>query len=212
MSNAAKIQSEPGLQARKSHNTRVTILKATLKCIVKYGYHDTTDLKISQLSGLSRGAMRHHFPSRKDIIHAAIDYLHERRLNAFKTSLSDLDLHPSDRVRFAVESFDELVNKPMYRAFSELASAARRDPELKKILSKKRQNFEAEYMRMGTEIFPEWKDKPLAYDLVMHLTRYILEGIANDYIPPSPHVRSLLLDNLETQITSILERASEIDG
>ena len=173
-----KTRSPSGLQARKSQTTRNAILKATLQCFIKYGYHNTTDLKISELSGLSRGAMRHHYPSRKEIIRDAIDYLHERRLNAFKVSLTDLDLHLNDRIRFAIDSYDELNKKPMFLAFSELSIAARRDPELAKVLHGKQKSFEREYMRVGIEMFPEWQEKPQGYDVVMHLTRYILEGLS----------------------------------
>lgn len=210
MPSTKKERSPSGLQARKSQSTRNAILKATLQCFVKHGYHNTTDLKISEISGLSRGAMRHHYPSRKEIIRDAIDYLHERRLNAFKNSLNELDLHPDDRVRFAIDSYDELNNKPMFLAFSELSIAARRDKELAKVLHKKQKDFEEEYFQMGIELFPEWKDKPKAYDVVMHLTRYILEGMANDFIPPEPEIRKLLIKNLESQIQTLIERNKDL--
>ena len=203
LTEAKKSRSPSGLQAKKSQSTRNAILKATLQCFIKYGYHNTTDLKISELSGLSRGAMRHHYPSRKAIIRDAIDYLHERRLNAFKNSLTDLDLHPDDRVRFAIDSYDELNKKPMFLAFSELSIAARRDPDLAKVLHGKQKSFEQEYMRVGMEMFPEWKNKPKAYDVVMHLNRYILEGMANDLIPPDPKIRELLITTLESKIQTL---------
>lgn len=207
---AKKTRSPSGLQARKSQSTRKAILKATLQCFVKYGYHNTTDLKISELSGLSRGAMRHHYPSRKAIIRDAIDYLHERRLNAFKNSLTDLDLHPQDRVQFAIDSYDELNRKPMFMAFSELSIAARRDSELADVLHKKQKSFEKEYMRMGVELFPEWENKPVAYDVVMHLTRYILEGMANDLNPPDPTIRRLLIEQLEAKIQSLIAQPKDL--
>jgi len=39
---------------------------------------------------LSRGATLHHFPSKMDIIRAAVDYLHEKRLQAFRNSIKEI--------------------------------------------------------------------------------------------------------------------------
>lgn len=154
--------------------------------------------------------MRHHYPSRKAIIRDAIDYLHDRRLKAFKNSLTDLDLHPEDRVQFAIDSYDELNRKPMFMAFSELTIAARRDSELADVLHKKQKSFEKEYKRMGVELFPEWENKPVAYDVVMHLTRYILEGMANDLNPPDPTIRKLLIEQLEVKIQTLIAQPKDL--
>jgi len=63
---------------------------------------------------------------------------------------------------------------------------------------------------MGVELFPEWENKPLAYDVVMHLTRYILEGMANDLNPPEPTIRRLLIEQLEAKIQSLIAQNKDL--
>jgi len=69
-----------GWQARKSASTRLQIVEATLRCFDKLGYFHTTTPAIAEEAGLSRGAMLHHFPSRMDVVRAAIEHLYAKRL------------------------------------------------------------------------------------------------------------------------------------
>ena len=55
-------------QQTKSENTRTAILDATLDCFYELGYGNTTTEKVAKQAGVSRGAMLHHFPSRKTLI------------------------------------------------------------------------------------------------------------------------------------------------
>jgi hypothetical protein len=75
--------------------------------------------------GVSRGAMLHHFPSKIDIVRAAVEHLHSKRLKAFRKSIDRL---PRDetRVRRALEAYFEHVKHPMYVAFLELWILAHR--------------------------------------------------------------------------------------
>ena len=70
----ASIRKATGKQARKSLATQRQIIETAIRCLAKYGYHDTTYIRISEESGISRGAMRHHFPSRIDIMKATIEH------------------------------------------------------------------------------------------------------------------------------------------
>ena len=73
----------PDGRLRKSQVTRQAIVDTTIACLIKHGCHSTTYPRIATVSGFSRGAMRHHFPTRRDIMSAAIERLHEKRLKAF---------------------------------------------------------------------------------------------------------------------------------
>ena len=81
---------ESGWQARKSAATRSQIISAAIRCIVESSYSKTTMMKISEKAGLSRGATLHHFPSKMDIIRAAVDYIHEKRIQAFRRSIKEI--------------------------------------------------------------------------------------------------------------------------
>src|SRR5579871_6267699 len=77
-----------GWQAQKSASTRTLIIEAAIKCLVELGYARTTTTVIAEKAGLSRGAMLHHFPSKMGIVRAAVDYLHAKRLRAFRKAMA----------------------------------------------------------------------------------------------------------------------------
>ena len=116
-----------------------------------------TTTVIAEKAGLSRGAMLHHFPSKVDIVRAAVEHLHAKRLKAFRKAI---DRMPRDgtRVRKALEAYLEHVKHPMYVAFLELWIAARTDPELHAILKPAQEAFEQEWYRTAVDLFPEWRD------------------------------------------------------
>lgn len=194
---------ETGWQARKSAATRDQIISAAIRCIVESSYSKTTTMKIAEKAGLSRGATLHHFPSKMDIIRAAVDYLHEKRLQAFRRSIRELP-EDADRVKLAVQSYWEHVNHPIYVAFFELSVAARTDPELRDILRPAQRAFDNEWYSTARDLFPEWQSDPEAFDLALNLTQQLMEGMAISFLT---HAREdnkqHLLDFLEAKLREL---------
>ena len=60
-------------QQTKSGRTRTTILNAAIDCFYELGSAPTTTERIAQQAGVSRGAMLHHFHTRRDLLQAAIE-------------------------------------------------------------------------------------------------------------------------------------------
>ncbi len=50
--------------------TRANIIAAARDCFIKDGFEDTHTDNILELAGVSRGAMYHHFPSKRDVFEA----------------------------------------------------------------------------------------------------------------------------------------------
>jgi AcrR family transcriptional regulator len=207
---SGKLPSGPGdtgWQARKSAATREQIISAAIRCIVESGYSKTTTMKIAEKAGLSRGATLHHFPSKMDIIRAAVDYLHEKRLQAFRRSIKEVPAD-ADMVHLAVESYWAHVNHPIYVAFFELSVAARTDPALKDMLRPAQLAFDQEWYSTACDLFPEWQTDPEAFDLALNLTQQLMEGMAINYFT---HARSdnkqMLLDFLEQKLRELKPEA-----
>ena len=78
-------------QKIKSEQTKTAILNAALDCFLLVGFNKTTTEKIAKQAKVSRGAMLHHFPQRSDLIHASVQHLHRKRLEAFEETLSKLN-------------------------------------------------------------------------------------------------------------------------
>jgi AcrR family transcriptional regulator len=201
-----KAGAEPaGWQAQKSAATRKRIVEAAIRCFVELGYAGTTTIAIAARAGLSRGAMLHHFPSKIDVVRAAVDYLHGKRLKAFRRALERGAPADGDRVRQALEAYVGHVRHPLFVAFFELAVAARTDRELAAILAPAHAAFEREWYRTAHEVFPDWRERGLQFELALDLSRTMIEGMALGLLMHrDPERDRRLLGDLEGRLRALL--------
>jgi AcrR family transcriptional regulator len=66
---------EMTLKERQSFAARATLVEATMSCLDRYGYSDTSINRIQETANVSRGALTHHFPTKEDLIVATLDRL-----------------------------------------------------------------------------------------------------------------------------------------
>jgi len=195
-----------GWQAQKSAATRKLILESAIRCFVELGYAGTTTTAIAQRAGLSRGAMLHHFPSKIDVFRGAIEYLHGKRLRAFRRAMARTPPGGADRVMLGVRAFWAHVRHPMFVAFFELSVAARTDPELAAILAPSQQAFEREWYQTAREVFPEWQGRDRQFDLALDLSRNVLEGMAIRFLTEPDEER------VERVLGYLAEKLRELKG
>jgi len=166
-----------GKQASKSAATQKATMESAIDCFVKYGYAKTTSMIIADNAGISRGAMMHHFPSKRKIVEATVEYLMQQRIENFTSDiqkLADAEL----RMERGIDVYWKHLHSKLFTAYHELTVAARTDPELEKIMRKATRQFEQEWLENNKKIFPEWADKGPLLDLAMDLTQFVLEGMA----------------------------------
>lgn len=199
-------------QAQKSAATRNLIIESAIQCFVDLGYARTTTTRIAHAAGLSRGAMLHHFPSKMDVVKAAVDELHTKRLKAFRNSIKRAPPPGKGRVHVAVQAYWEHVRHPTFVAFFELTVAARSDPQLYAILEPAQAAFYDEWYRTATEAFPEWQSDREAFNLALDLSRYLLEGMAVSSLTHAEPAREQhLLEYLENQLR-LLRPSTDLDA
>ena len=68
-------------QADRTAHSRELILDATIECLLSEGYAATTTVRVQAMAGVTRGRLLHHFPSKQDLLTAAVARLGEQRLN-----------------------------------------------------------------------------------------------------------------------------------
>lgn len=192
-----------GWQARKSAATRNQIISAAIRCIVETSYSKTTMMKISERAGLSRGATLHHFPSKMDIMRAVVNYLHEKRILAFRRSIEEIP-GGADMAHMAIAAYSDHVNHPIYVALFELSVAARTDEELRKILHPAQLAFDRQWYETAWELFPEWHADRAAFDLALNLSQVSMEGMAiRNFTHAGQYDRQALLEYLEQKIREL---------
>jgi AcrR family transcriptional regulator len=83
-------------QKERSDVTRAAILDATIRCLIDLGYAATSTTAIQKRAGVSRGALTHQFPSKHELMIAAVRHLSEVRTSAL---LDHLEEAPPDDER-----------------------------------------------------------------------------------------------------------------
>jgi AcrR family transcriptional regulator len=182
---------EKGRQAIKSENTRKAILEATVQCFIDYGYANTTTPKIADCAKLSRGAMTHHFESRKDIILSAVAYLYRKRLTEYEEMIieatRDVSAHSDVTVtrkglERTVKALWKYFNLPSHHAHNELYIASRTDKELADVMEPLDRKYEKDIPEKIRNQFPVWKEMEDTRELLNDLIFFTLKGMSMSYM------------------------------
>jgi AcrR family transcriptional regulator len=200
--------SEPAKRPRqrnadRSAATRERILNATVDCLHALGYHQTTTVVVTERAGVSRGAMLHHFPSKADLMMAAMEHIRRHMGRAHVARLSPI---ADCRERFAalVDILWSEYSQPIGVARIELILASRSDPA-----------GGPKFAAMTVELDQRHKDSvwPLAQrlgftdrkrvDAVVQLYAAAVRGLAIDALQPAMRGDVQLAVNLlrETMLT-----------
>lgn len=157
--------------------TRQRILRAAVESLQALGYAATTTLEVQRRAGVSRGALLHHFPTRPQLVAAAIAELVRMNGAASQESLAEAstDLDPIDRARRALRS---IVSRPAFGIEMELWMAARSDAELRSHLRKAERAAMKDWQEGLDEMFgPDLVAHP-AYPAVIAVTTPLMRGLA----------------------------------
>lgn len=202
------IEAERGsLQARKSASTRRQIVEAALECLTEVGYTATTTTMVAERARVSRGAMLHHYPSRRDIVRAVVDHLHDKRLRAFRTAAASVP-PGNGRLRRMLEGYWQQIQHPLYRVFIELSVLSRTDLELAEILAPVQRAFDREIRRLALELLPEWRGLGERFEAGFEVGMLVMDGAALSMVRHGRVPRKeRLLNYLELRLQEIAGRA-----
>jgi AcrR family transcriptional regulator len=167
-------------QAQKSAMTRDRILDAAINCFVELGYTHVTTARVADSAGVSRGAMLHHFPSKPELIQAAVEYLHNKLLEDFTARVNAIParLKGKARRRAGIDAYWAHLTGDLFVVYHELLVASRTDPELERILANSQQLFEQHVREANQTLFSEWQDRGDRFLLAMDVTKFLMEGMA----------------------------------
>lgn len=163
------------LQAEKSASTRTRLLEAAIDCLVDMGYSRTTTVDVAERAGVSRGAMLHHYPSKADLLYAAMEHLHAKRMDDLRKAVAGFG--EEDVVEVAVNLFWEMAKHPYFHAMQELTVAARTDAELRETLLPLAHRFEDEIFRATRELFAGYARPGAPFEEMRDLARFFFDGL-----------------------------------
>ncbi len=199
-------------QAQRTNETRAALLDATLDTLVESGYKATTTTAVAHRAGVSLGAVLHHFPTKTDLLVAAIGHACDRRTAEFREAIAQVDA-ATDRLDAAIDLLWSIFSGPTYTAFVELWIAARTDPELAGPLVTVDKEFARVSEELHSELFPAAvAERGEAARVGMHLTFALLSGLAMTQMIDGyrPHDAASVLAAHRTMIRATLAAARDV--
>jgi AcrR family transcriptional regulator len=128
---------------QRSVATRAALLDAALDTLVERGYAATTTIEVARRAGVSRGAQLHHFPSKAELLTAAVGHLLDRRQAEYRAAAQRVDL-AAGGLDGAIDLLWSMYQGPSFIAWVELWVAARTDADLRAAVTDMQTKFVAE--------------------------------------------------------------------
>jgi AcrR family transcriptional regulator len=168
------------------------LLEATIESLVEHGWSGTTTTAVAERAGVSRGAQQNHFPTRNELVVAAVEHLFEVRLAEARTAMADL---PTKRLRTEVvlDAISSVTTGPMFSAALELWVAARSDPALRAAVVPLEAKIGRELHKLTVDLLGADESKPGVREAVqatLDLMRGL--GLANQLTDDSKRRAQLL--------------------
>jgi AcrR family transcriptional regulator len=138
-------------QEERTRAMRQRLLEATVELLVERGWSGTSTTLVSKRAGVSRGAQLHHFPTKNDLVLAAVEHLSDVRGRELAEAATRLPTGPR-RTRAVLEMLADHFTSPVFTAALELWVAARTDPNLLAALGPLEQRIGRDIHRRTVEL------------------------------------------------------------
>jgi AcrR family transcriptional regulator len=161
-------------QAERTAATRSALLDATFAAIVELGCRGTTTTEVAHRAGVSPGALLHHFPTKTDLLSAAIADVFQRRQEEYRKAMAGLG-PAADKLDASMDLLWSMYCGPAFTAWLELWVAARTDPDLAVAITGIDRQFMADSKEQFADMFA---DDPAVPPIGLHLVLALMDGLA----------------------------------
>ncbi|MGL4306071.1 MAG: TetR/AcrR family transcriptional regulator [Mycobacteriaceae bacterium] len=195
-------------QQDRSRVTRLKLLEATIDCLAYEGWTATTVGVVAGRAGVSRGAAQHHFPTREDLITAALDYMFESRT---REALAEAEAVSAGAVRSTQEIVVLLVEYytgTLFKAALQVWTAAAADEGLRRRVLPLELKFARQAHQMAVQALGVDDTDPVVHRLVqatLDLARGL--GLA-DVLSDDSKRRGQIVRAWATQLEMVLHESA----
>ncbi len=179
-------------QEERSRAMRQRLLEATVECLVEVGWSGTSTTLVSQRAGVSRGAQLHHYPTKNDLVVAAVEHLSEVRGQELRAAARQLP-GGRRRTRAVLDMLADHFTSPVFAAALELWVAARTDRTLHEAVVPLEQRVGREAHSIAVDALGVDESRPRTRELVqatLDLVRGL--GLANTITDDTARRRRIL--------------------
>jgi AcrR family transcriptional regulator len=117
-------------QIERSTKMRARLLRATVRCLLQLGYTRTSTTEVCRRAKVSRGAQLHHFPTKAELVAAAVEQVFLDRMTELATLIERLGEGALD-TRTVFDHLWAVYKGEAFYAWLELVVAARTDASLR---------------------------------------------------------------------------------
>jgi AcrR family transcriptional regulator len=185
--------------AERSAATQYRLLDATIDCLIDRGWAGTSTTEIVRRAGVSRGAQVHHYPTKEDLVLAAVEHLLERRIREFQATFTDLPATQRTPAAAMRVLYDHCF-RATFEPWLELAVAARTDPALHARVVEFEARFFETALATFRGLFPDAAADPAFARVALRLTFAVLDGLAT----------GRLIDVPERELDAVIEAFNTI--
>lgn len=144
------IGSEPKQQ--RSRATRQRLLESTVHLLATLGWQAATTTAIAEHAKVSRGSLQHHFPTREELVVAALEYVFEQRTAELVAATEQAPGERDARVGFVSNLLIDLYSGELFKASLHVWTAAASDAELKARIIPLEDRFSREAFRIAMDL------------------------------------------------------------
>jgi len=161
-------------QAERTAATRSALLDVTFDALVELGYRGATTTEVVHRAGVSPGALLHHFPTKADLLSAAVGDVFQRRQQEYRKAVAGLG-PAQDKLDAVIDLLWSMYSGPTFTAWLELWVAARTDPELAVAVTAIDRQFMADSKQQFADMFAR---DPAVPPVGLHLVFALMDGLA----------------------------------
>ena len=198
----------PRTQQQRRDETRRALLDAAVQSLIEVGFARTTTLEVQRRAEVSRGALLHHFPSKADLLVAAVDHLAEMRARELKMFAAQL---PDGRARTdaVLELLWQCFSGTFFQVAMELRTAARTDAELRPVLVAAERALRERIMAQARTLFGKDVNEHPGLERALDFTLQFMIGAAMSAVlhKDDGRIRDLIED-FKTLFPTVLTNAT----
>jgi AcrR family transcriptional regulator len=197
----------PRTQQQRRDETRRALLDAAVESLIEVGFARTTTLEVQRRADASRGALLHHFPSKTELLVAAVDHLAEMRARELKVLAAVL---PDGRSRTdaVLDLLWQCFSGTFFQVAMELRTAARTDPELRPVLVAAERSLRDRIVAQARTLFgKDVADHP-GLERAIDFTLQFMIGAAMTSVLHEDARLGVLIDDFKTLFPVVLSNAA----
>lgn len=160
----------------RSRATRQRLLESVVTCLATKGYEASTVSVIAAEAGISRGAVQHHYPTREDLVLAALRFIFDERKAAIEATAMPRHTGRA-RVHAVVALIVEVYGGDLFRAALQVWTVAANDPHLRDAVAPMERTFAREVHEMAVRLLEVDDSDPKSRALIQ-VTLDVARGLA----------------------------------